>query len=130
MENVSARVREYISQILVIGLLLNFAVSIIQKFTVVNLFAPMVISSLLMWIAGIIIILVWKRIETKSPESLPMFFMAVSGLKMLAALGTLFICYLAIGGENIRWVVILFVIYYVIFLMHHAIFFAKINNKK
>lgn len=83
-----------------------------------------------MWIAGIIIILVWKRIETKSPESLPMFFMAVSGLKMLAALGTLFICYLAIGGENIRWVVILFVIYYVIFLMHHAIFFAKINNKK
>lgn len=130
MENVSARVREYISQILVIGLLLNFAVSIIQKFTVVNLFAPMVISSLFMWIAGIIIIFVWKRIETKSPESLPMFFMAVSGLKMLAALGTLFICYLAIGGENIRWVVILFVIYYVIFLMHHAIFFAKINNKK
>lgn len=130
MENVSARVREYISQILVLGLLLNFAVSIIQKFTVINLFAPMVISSLFMWIAGIIIILVWKHYETKNPESLPMFFMAVSGFKMLAAIGTLFLCYLAIGGESIRWIVILFVIYYVIFLAHHAIFFAKINNKK
>lgn len=83
-----------------------------------------------MWIAGIIIILIWKRIETKSPDSLPMFFMAVSGLKMLAALATLFMCYLAIGAENIRWIVILFVIYYVVFLAHHAIFFAKINNKK
>lgn len=129
MENASARTREYISHILILGMILNFIISVIQKFTIVNLFAPMVVSSVFMWISGVIIILVWKHLATNNKEALPIFFTAVSGFKMLAALITLFVCYLAIGAENIRWFVIVFIIYYIAFLAHHAIYFAKLNNK-
>lgn len=71
---------------------------------------------------------VWRRVAEGSPESLPTFFTAVSGGRMLLALATMFVYYLVKGREAMFPFFIVFVVFYVVQLVHHSIFFSRVSN--
>lgn len=71
---------------------------------------------------------VWRRVAEGSPESLPTFFTAVSGGRMLLALATMFVYYLVKGREAMLPFFIVFVVFYVVQLVHHSIFFSRVSN--
>lgn len=72
--------------------------------------------------------LIWCRVATKSPDSLPSFYMAVSGFRMLLALLTMFVYWLVEGREAMLTFFLVFIAYYIILLVHHSVFFARVSG--
>lgn len=74
--------------------------------------------------------LVWARVATKAPDSLPTFFTAVSGFRMLLALITLGICCFIVGRDMMAPYVAVFMVFYAVQLIHHAVSFALLSKSK
>lgn len=72
--------------------------------------------------------LIWRKVALGSKESLPTFYTAVSGFRMLLALATLFAVYMAVGRDAMMPYCIAFMAYYFIQLAHHSIFFSRASN--
>lgn len=68
---------------------------------------------------------IWARVAKRSPESLPQFFMAVSGFRMLSALAVLFGYYLAAGRNAMLVFFMVFAVFYVAVMVHHTLFFRR-----
>lgn len=124
----------YIWQGLFIGLLLQFlvypAVTTIhmtdEKLDIVS--QAINISFGFFMVINVAEALIWRRVAEGSPESLPTFFTAVSGGRMLLALATMFVYYLVKGREAMLPFFIVFVVFYVVQLVHHSIFFSRVSN--
>jgi len=72
--------------------------------------------------------LVWRYVAKNSPDSLPTFFTAVSGFRLLLALAVMFVYYL-LNKETMLSFFLVFMVFYVASLAHHTIFFARVSNK-
>ena len=72
---------------------------------------------------------IWRLVATNHPDSLPTFFTAFSGFRMLLALATMFVYYLIAGREAMLPFFLVFIVFYVPLLIHHSIFFAKVSNR-
>lgn len=106
----------------VIGIAVGVAVPLL------SLYAPLSVSTVFFFVIGIAEGLIWKRVAKNSPDSLPTFYTAVSGFRMLLALFTLFICYLVVGRDAMLEYCIVFMIYYFVLLIHHSVFFSHVSN--
>lgn len=71
---------------------------------------------------------VWRWVAIQHTESLPTFFTAVSGFRLLFALATMFVYYLTAGQGAMLNFFLVFMIFYVVQLVHHSVFFAKVSN--
>lgn len=80
-------------------------------------------------VAFVTIGLVWRRVAKQSPESLPTFFTAVSGFRMLLALAVMFVYYLVAGRDKMLPFFLVFMVFYLVSLAHHSIFFARVSNR-
>ena len=94
-----------------------------------GLLSPAIVSAAFTLGLGVVIAMVWKRVAKGSPESLPTFFTAVSGFRLLLALLVMFIWYLACGRESMLLFFLVFMAFYFVSLAHHSIFFAKVSNR-
>ena len=72
--------------------------------------------------------LIWRRVAGTSPESLPSFYTAVSGFRMLLALAVMFVYWLVEGQESMKMFFFVFAAYYIMLLAHHSIFFAGVSG--
>ncbi|UKK52467.1 hypothetical protein [Prevotella sp. E2-28] len=72
---------------------------------------------------------IWRMVATKHPDSLTTFFTTLSGFRMLLALATMFVYYLIAGREAMLPFFLVFMAFYVLLLIHHSIFFAKVSNR-
>ena len=72
--------------------------------------------------------LIWRRVAKNSPDSLPTFYTAVSGFRMLLALFTLFICYIVVGRDAMMEYCIIFMVFYFVLLIHHSVYFSHVSN--
>ena len=72
---------------------------------------------------------IWRLVATNHPDSLTTFFTALSGFRMLLALATMFVYYLIAGREAMLPFFLVFMVFYVLLLIHHSIFFAKVSNR-
>jgi hypothetical protein len=68
--------------------------------------------------------MIWARIAKRSPENLPTFFMGVSGFRMLLGIGVMFVYYLVADRNTMFLFFLIFAVFYVVLLVHHATFFA------
>lgn len=68
---------------------------------------------------------VWQRVALRSPESMPTFFTAVAGCRMLLALVVMLVYYLVKGRGAMLPFFVVFMVHYVAQLVHHSMFFAK-----
>lgn len=94
-----------------------------------GLLVPAIISSAFTLVIAAVIGLVWRRIATQAPDSLPTFFTAVSGFRLLLALLVMFIYYLVYGRDHMLIFFLVFMVFYFASLTHHSVFFAKVSNR-
>ena len=94
-----------------------------------SLWSPIAVSVVFSLLVELADVLVWKKAARHSSESLTTFYSAVSGFRMLLALAALFVCFLVVGRDAMSSYVLVFLVYYVTLLTHHAIFFSRLSNR-
>jgi len=108
---------------------MNSIVIIVQKMWGLDLLAEMIVSSSFLLVTGVVIALIWRWVASNHKESLPTFFTAVSGFRLLLALGVMFAWYLADKNDTMLQFFMVFMAYYVVSLVHHSFFFARLSNR-
>ena len=73
--------------------------------------------------------LVWRKVAKSHPDSLPTFFTATSGFRLLLSLAVMLGYYIACGRESMLTFFLVFAVFYVVLLLHHTIFFARVSNR-
>ena len=111
-----------------IGLFL-IALLVMRVWFLDDLLTPTIIATVFTLVVSAIIGMVWRRVAKRSPESLPTFFTAVSGFRMLLALAVMFIYYLVFGRSAMLLFIVVFLVFYFVSLAHHSIFFARVSNR-
>ena len=113
---------------LAVGLFL-ISLLVTQVWFIDGLLIPAIVSVLFTLVVSGAIGLIWRRVAKRSPESLPTFFTAVSGFRMLLALAAMFIYYLVFGRSAMLLFFVVFMVFYFVSLIHHSIFFARVSNR-
>ena len=113
---------------LAVGLFL-ITLLVMQVWFVDGLLIPAIVSVLFTLVVSGAIGLIWRRVAKRSPESLPTFFTAVSGFRMLLALAAMFVYYLVFGRSAMLLFFVVFMVFYFVSLAHHSIFFARVSNR-
>ncbi|MDE6012341.1 MAG: hypothetical protein K2G91_06350, partial [Prevotella sp.] len=90
-----------------------------------SILVPVIVSSVFALVVESADAMLWRRIAKRSPDSLPTFFMAVSGVRMLLAIAVMFVYYLVVGRQSMLVFFLIFMVYYLLLLIHHSVFFAK-----
>lgn len=127
--DVSRLGNKYIAQSIVIIIVLCVIILSLALFVPIEgLFTPLAVSVLFSLAINVADGMVWKRVAGNSPESLPTFYTAVSGFRMLLALFTLLVCYMVVGRDAMAEYCIVFLIYYFVLLTHHSVFFSHVSN--
>lgn len=116
------------STLLITGLML-IAFIVMNVWLLDGILTPLIISVIFSVLVENLDILIWKRVVRRSPESLPTFFMGVSGFRMLLGVIVMFIYYLIAEQETMLSFFVVFLIFYVTLLIHHTLFFVRINKK-
>lgn len=127
--DINKQCKKYILQTVVIFLVMNFLVRIVGKVWNLDLWAEMIVSSSFLLVTGVAIALIWRWVASSHKESLPTFFTAVSGFRLLLALGVMFGWYLADKNDTMLQFFMVFMAYYVVSLVHHSFFFARLSNR-
>ena len=94
-----------------------------------DLLTPVIVSVVFSLVTCAAIALIWQRVAQSSPDSLPTFFTAVSGFRLLLALAVLFVYYLIDNQDSMLRFFLVFIAFYFAMLIHHSVFFARINNR-
>jgi len=94
-----------------------------------DLLTPIIVSVAFSLVTCVAIAQIWKRVAQNSPDSLPTFFTAVSGFRLLLALAVIFVYYLVDNQDSMLRFFMVFIVFYFGMLIHHSIFFARINNR-
>ena len=127
--DINKQCKKYILQTIFIFAVMNSIVIIVQKMWGLDLLAEMIVSSSFLLVTGVAIALIWRWVASSHKESLPTFFTAVSGFRLLLALGVMFGWYLADKNDTMLQFFMVFMAYYVVSLVHHSFFFARLSNR-
>jgi hypothetical protein len=127
--DINKQCKKYILQTIFIFAVMNSIVIIVQKMWGLDLLAEMIVSSSFLLVTGVVIALIWRWVASSHKESLPTFFTAVSGFRLLLALGVMFGWYLADKNDTMLQFFMVFMAYYVVSLVHHSSFFARLCNR-
>ena len=111
-----------------IGLFL-IALLVMRVWFIDGLLTPTIIATVFTLDVSAAIGMIWRRVAKSSPESLPTFFTAVSGFRLLLALAVMFIYYLVFGRSAMLLFFVVFIVFYFVSLAHHSIFFARVSNR-
>ena len=118
----------YMRQGLYISTALFLLTLLVMQVWFLDLLTPAIVSVAFTLLVCITIGVVWNYVAKNSPDSLPTFFTAVSGFRLLLALAVMFVYYL-LNKETMLNFFLVFMVFYVASMVHHTIFFAKVSNK-
>ena len=115
------------------GLMVTVALALIALLAMqvwyLDLLTPVIVSVVFSLVTCAAIALIWQRVAQSSPDSLPTFFTAVSGFRLLLALAVMFVYYLIDNQDSMLRFFLVFIAFYFAMLIHHSVFFARINNR-
>ena len=114
----------YIRQGLMVTAALALIALLVMQVKYLDLLAPVIVSVVFSLVVCVAIALIWRRVAQRSAESLPTFFTAVSGFRMLLALAVMFVYYLVDTQDSMLRFFMVFIAFYFAMLAHHSIFFA------
>ena len=94
------------------------------------LLTPMLLSVGYSIICGVAFIQAWKTVATRSPATLPKFYLAGSAFRLMAAAIVLLIYCVAMRDNTsaIKHFAVVFILYYLVILIFDAIFFANVSK--
>lgn len=122
--------KQYARQVLFLTVAL-FLISLLvmQVWFLDEVFTPALVGTAFTLVVGTVIAWVWRRVAKLSPDSLPTFFTAVSSFRLLLALAVMFVYYLVHEGDSMLTFFLVFIVFYVVSLVHHSVFFARVSNR-
>ena len=94
-----------------------------------ELLVPVIVSAAFTLVVSTALAVIWRKVATKSPDSLPTFFTAASAFCMLPALAVMFVYYLVNGRDAMLVFFLVFMAFYLVSLIHHSVFFARVSNR-
>ena len=94
-----------------------------------ELLVPVIVSAAFTLVVSTALAVIWRKVATKSPASLPTFFTAASAFRMLLALAVMFVYYLVNGRDAMLVFFLVFMAFYLVSLIHHSVFFARVSNR-
>lgn len=94
-----------------------------------ELLVPVIVSAAFTLVVSTALAVIWRKVATKSPDSLPTFFTAASAFRMLLALVVMFVYYLVNGRDAMLVFFLVFMAFYLVSLIHHSVFFARVSNR-
>lgn len=122
--------RQYMMQQLALALLLFVAAYVVDlNWPREALLSSAVVGGSFVAVLALVIGIVWCRLAKHSPDSLPTFFMAVSSFRLLLALLVMLIYYLTTTGAAMMTFFLVFMAFYLVALVHHTVFFARVSNR-
>ena len=119
----------YIRQGLMVTVALALVVFLIMQVKYLDLLTPVIVSVMFSLVMCVSVALIWRRVAQSAADSLPTFFTAVSGFRLLLALAVMFVYYLVDNQNSMLRFFVVFIAFYFAMLAHHSIFFARINNR-
>ena len=119
----------YIRQGLMVTVALALVVFLIMQVKYLDLLTPVIVSVVFSLVICVSVALIWRRVAQSAADSLPTFFTAVSGFRLLLALAVMFVYYLVDTQNSMLSFFMVFIAFYFAMLAHHTIFFARINNR-
>ena len=119
----------YIRQGLMVTVALALVVFLIMQVKYLDLLTPVIVSVVFSLVICVSVALIWRRVAQSAADSLPTFFTAVSGFRLLLALAVMFVYYLVDTQDSMLRFFMVFIAFYFAMLAHHSIFFARINNR-
>ena len=72
----------------------------------------------------------WRWVVRKHKDSVTTLYSVVSGFRMLMALFTLFVVFLVVGRAAMLPYVLVFMIFYLVMVAYHSIYFSRITNRQ
>lgn len=124
MNDIKLIKRRYMTQsFLLLTALTLIGVLIMKIGKVDHMVTPLIVGLTFALIIELADILVWSRIAQKQADYLPTFFMAVSSVRTLAAIGVMFVFFLVMEKASILVSCLTFMSYYLTILIHHSLFF-------
>lgn len=93
-----------------------------------GIMGPLVVSAVFVLAVEAADALTWRWVAARHADSLPTFFTAVSGFRMLLAIFTMVGCWAAVGRDMMAPYCIVFMVFYLVVLLHHSLFFARVSN--
>lgn len=121
--------KSYIIQVIFLFAVMNGLVIIVEKVFSLDLLTEMIVSSSFLLLTGIAIALIWRWVALNHRDSLPTYFTAVSGFRLLLSLAVMFVYYLTDSRDSMLQFFLVFMAYYVVSLVHHTFFFARVSNR-
>ena len=95
-----------------------------------QLLVPAIVSALFSLVLSGLEAWMWGRVAKRSQEGLTTFYSAASGFRLLLALATMFVYYLIAGRDAMLVFFIVFMVFYIILLLHTSVFFARVSNHR
>ena len=129
IQSVEKLSKNYMKQGLFIAVGLTLITLLVMQVWFLDLLTPAIISAVFALVMCWTIGLIWRRVAKHSPESLPTFFTAVSGFRLLLALTVMFVYYLVDTHDSMLRFFLVFMAFYIVSLIHHTIFFARVSNR-
>lgn len=122
--------KRYMKQQLMLAVAVALIALLVMRLSYINaILVAVVVGFAFTLIVSCVIAMVWRKVASHNPEGLPTFFTAASGGRLLLALATMFVFYLASGREDMLVFFLVFMAFYLVSLAHHAAFFAKVSGK-
>jgi hypothetical protein len=102
---------------------------LVNQFTRVPDLLLVLIYSCLYSVSIVLIVGFFWRMVASDPESLTSLLTNISGFRMLMAFVTMLSFYLLEDSKNLMPCFFVFMAFYILLLIHHTIFFAKVSNR-
>ena len=128
IDNIDKLSKNYMRQGLYLTVALSLLTLLVMRVWFLDLLTAVLVSAAFTLVVCGAIGLIWRYVAKHSPDSLPTFFTAVSGFRLLLALAVMFVYY-AIDKDSMLRFFMVFMAFYVVALAHHSIFFARVSNR-
>jgi hypothetical protein len=129
IDNIDKLSKNYMRQGLYLTVALSLLTLLVMRVWFLDLLTAVLVSAAFTLVVCGAIGLIWRYVAKHSPDSLPTFFTAVSGFRLLLALAVMFVYYLAGGQNSMLRFFLVFMVFYFASLAHHTIFFARVSNR-
>ena len=130
VKNIDILSRKYRRQQLLLSVVLYSLGLIIDRVWFLDrLIYPLVVSVVFTLVVSYVSGVVWLRVAKQAPDNLPTFYTASSGFRLLLGLAVMFVYYLVAGRPAMLVFVLVFMAFYIVSLVHHSVFFARVMNK-
>ena len=90
---------------------------------------PLLVSALFVLAVDVASVVLFRWVAVRHADMLPSFFTGVSGFRFLLALVLMAVWYVVADSESMKLFFIVFLLFYMVSLIHQSIFFSRVSNR-